>query len=142
MIQRIQSVYWFLSIILVTASLFLSQFKFGTEGGHFHGNDCTIYIVVVALIIVFSVGAIGSFKERKRQLQLSYVTLALYIVGHVLLWGHYYLLTQGELPAQSGDAVAITPFVFLITAALLTHLLAIRGVKKDEKLIKSLDRLR
>jgi hypothetical protein len=72
------------------------------------------------------------FINRKLQLKLTYTGLALCAVLLTLYFleiGHFF----------SGDIALWSLFYFAI---FVFYLLAARGIRKDEKLIKSLDRLR
>jgi len=144
MIQRIQSVYWLLVIILTGLLFFVPLFNYGTGDNisAFTTFNCTLLSIAGGLVIAISVLAIFLFKNRSLQIKLGYLNLISLLASHMFVWVHYYFLTQGEAPATAGDAVSILPWVALPTVAFVFNLLAIKGVKRDEKLVKSVDRLR
>jgi len=84
------------------------------------------------LVIIFL------YKNRKQQLALCYSTL-LAIVG-------YSFWLSREAKAVMGNVQIDTHNwgigLFMSSLSMLLILLAIRGIKADEKLIKSADRLR
>ena len=145
MIQRVQTVYWAVAIILMGVFLTMSLFTYGPEGvagTAFKTLDCTLLAISTGVTILLTLAAILMFKNRPLQIKLGYVAVVGYIATHVLMWGHYYLLGQGEAPAVAGDVVSILPWVALPTVALVLNILAIGGVKKDHKIVKAADRLR
>ena len=109
----------------------------------FGGTLATLYTDLTAtnnfitLILSSAVGAgsivlIFLYKNRKRQLQLILLTLLVALVDIAML--HYKTkdFTNGHFTIYAIFVVAIP--VFLVLAA--------RAVYKDNKLVKSLDRLR
>ena len=95
----------------------------------------TIATVLVALI-PFAI--IFSYKDRKKQLMRCYLAI-------VAIIGFSFWLVQNA-KAELGDSqLKLDNYsigVILPSAAILFIFLAIRGIKHDEKLIKSADRLR
>jgi hypothetical protein len=95
----------------------------------------TIVTVVVALLpclIIFY------YRNRKQQIMMCYIAIAI-IIGH-----YYWLVTNGthaigSVQLQIGNLGigAILPSI-----AIILILMAIRGIRNDEKLIRSADRLR
>lgn len=145
MIQRVQTVYWTVAIIFMGVFLNMSLFTFGPEGAAgapFRTLDCTLLAISTGVTILLTLAAILMFKNRPLQIKLGYAAIVGYVAMHVLTWGHYYLLGQGEAPATAGDVVSILPWVALPTVALILNVLAIGGVKKDLKIVKAADRLR
>lgn len=139
MIQRIQSVW-----LLLAAAFNAVTFKFPFYAGDWLKDDLpntvvnlnaqttiwnTILTVVTALLAFV---AIFLFKNRKLQLRLTYMTLVV-TLGLLTL----YLIQTGQF--SSGTISLWCVFYFAI---LLCLILAARGISADEKLIKSMDRLR
>jgi len=144
MIQRIQSLW-----LLVAAALAVLSFKFpfyvGTwlNGGSQHpqislnGHNPSIPVLITTVVtIVLSLVTIFMYKNRKQQLWL---TLLNFIISLVLLYLYYYEIHTHFLTG-SGGTVAITA-VFAIAVPIVL-ILALRGIRKDMKLLKSADRLR
>lgn len=154
MIQRVQSIYIILSILVVFIS---SLFPFGTyeiEGqivsfgafGWNSENNLFIssnpeffsnypYFIGYLLTISLSIFTLLKYKNRKSQLSLgkaNYFVLLITIT-------YMFLSVKNDIVSEDPTygiglylLVSAIPFVFL----------ANRGIKNDEKLIKSLDRLR
>jgi hypothetical protein len=150
MIQRIQSLYLFAAIILSIAILISGMFyigngsefmiigAFGAKEGDMVIEQITMIPLVVLVIfhIVLEGYAISLFKNRK--LQANVVKLSMLIMIMVIGWiGYvYYGYQQMNL--------TIRPFIGILHAPviLFANLLALRGIDKDENLVKSVDRLR
>jgi hypothetical protein len=139
MIQRIQSV-WLLAAALVMALLFyFPTYAFNNATTLNIGNDF-LAIIMVVLSIGLSIFSIFIFKKRKQQIGLTWLNILLCIGLQLWLIVHVntvkssttYLTTQGHY--------WIGLFIPIITIVLL--FLAKTGIHKDEKLVKSLDRLR
>jgi hypothetical protein len=145
MIQRIQSV-WLLIAALLTAGLF------GFDMYHAHtlvnGVDTLVEIrvnndylqLLLALIItLLPFAAIFMFKNRKRQQNLIMLTLVL-TLGFLAYMVIKVTNLNNQVPQPTkgsywiGAVLPVISMVFLIMAN--------NGIKKDEKLVKSLDRLR
>jgi len=125
MIQRIQTVYLFLVFCLMAVLVFIpfsSSWTVSLVAG---------IIAVVAVITVFL------YKKRGLQIKMGYLLLLLLVLVYAL----YYIFDRHYVPiADLLQQIRFT-FVFPFVAFVLVYL-AIRGIKKDEKLVRSLDRLR
>ena len=125
MIQRIQSVYLFFVFCLMAVLVFIpfsSSWTVSLVAG---------IVAVVAVITVFL------YKKRGLQIKMGYLLLLLL----VLTYAFYYIFDRHYVPiADLLQQIRFT-FVFPFVAFVLVYL-AIRGIKKDEKLVRSLDRLR
>lgn len=95
-----------------------------------------LFVLPVSCALLASV-TILFYKRRKLQINLGYLTIfaivLIYVFGAFFLWD----LKQNYLVSISYTIVCTFPFI-----ALIFEFLAIRGIKKDEKLIRSLNRLR
>jgi hypothetical protein len=139
MIQRIQSIWLFLA-----AAFNAVTFKFPFYAGDWLKDDLPNTVVdlnaqtsiwntiltVLAGLLAFV--AIFLFKNRKLQLRLTYMTIVL-TLGMLTL----YLIQTGQF--SNGTISLWCIFYFAI---LLCLILAAKGINADEKLIKSMDRLR
>ncbi len=141
MIQRIQTIWLLLASIVAFLTL-----KFSFYSGHLlndaqkqfislSGSAPSMLITVLTVTVaVASLVLIFLFKDRKMQLRITIAVLVLSIINIVL----YFLKVQEFVSTESSfDLTAVLVFVvpvFLILAA--------RGIYKDNKLIKSVDRLR
>jgi len=131
MIQRIQSVYLFFVFCLMAILVFVpfypssSSFMLGFNAGYF------AMVAVVAIITIFL------FKKRNKQIRICYAILLLII----LIYTINFIFDRQALPVKELFSLTRYTFVFPIIAFILIYL-AIRAIKKDEKLVRSLDRLR
>jgi hypothetical protein len=138
MIQRQQTLW----LLLAAVCSFLSfQFPFYT-GDKFENNitlraelDAAsnfFLIILTAALIIVSAVAIFLYKERKKQLRFTIGGLILSII--ILI---FYFLEIKKFVVGSFSLTCL--FVF---ATIIAYVMAARGIWKDEKLVKSLDKLR
>lgn len=157
MIQRIQTV-WLFVAALVLLGLFLFPYvnyidlvglgrklyvtgeysavnnEAVKQNAHLLQTFTTIVLVLLPLVTIFM------FKNRKRQLQMIYGTIAL-----ILLFAIWLLISANSTLANISQTVGadnIGVGFFLLPVAIILLAMAIGGIRKDEKLIKSADRLR
>ena len=138
MIQRIQTLW------LLMASIFDAiTFRFPFYNGDWlkdtvqapvdlNAQTTTLLTIIAVLTGALAFAAIFLFGNRKLQLQLSIIGL-LFAIGMLVF---YFLEIQNF---SSGTISLWCLFYFAIAAF---YIMAIRGIRKDQKLIKSLDRLR
>ena len=139
MIQRVQSIWLFLA----AAACFLTL-KLPFYNGNVVQSDqtrrfehLTAMSNIVLMILTFLLGIgivilIFLFKDRKLQLKLTMLAVVLSVVNIVLFFSQIKKFVEGSFDLTS-------PIVFMVPVFLI---LATRGIYKDEKLIKSLNRLR
>lgn len=155
MLQRIQSVWLFLASLCIFALFLFPYLQVLNADGTakaikvtgVHENlagqvvqteaflGITIATVVLAMIPLFT---IFMYKNRKRQLSLAYATI-------ILIIGFSFWLVQTAKPVLGNITLRTENYgigVLLPSLAVLFVILAIRGIKRDERLIKSADRLR
>lgn len=129
MLQRIQTVWIFLAI-LGAIFLFVTAQDFSLFGP-------VPFISVVCVILIFlGFIAILSFKDRKRQLLLNKISLII----NALLLGllAYWLLTlPGGIHFPEKGIEPVFPLLSIISL-----IIANVYIGKDERLVKSVDRLR
>jgi hypothetical protein len=143
MIQRIQSVYLAL-VALCSAGLFgadVADTDTAIAGSEVFNDaeltvfDSPILIGGVVATILLAVAAIFLFRNRRLQMILCLVAILItlaYSAYGGLLWG-----TDSAGPAANPDlGVALPPL------AIIFALLARRAIGKDERLVRSADRLR
>ncbi|MBS1610896.1 MAG: DUF4293 domain-containing protein [Bacteroidetes bacterium] len=139
MIQRIQSVWLLLASI---ASLLTFEFSFysGYKIGNTVLNDLIsltassnlLLIILAALTGIGSFIAIFLFKDRKTQLRITIMALILSVLSLVVYFSQIKNYEKGHFSLTAIFALLIPILLFL----------AVRGIYKDQKLVKSLDRLR
>jgi hypothetical protein len=155
MIQRIQSIYLLMTTLLSVFFLRGEVIKFSEKAGSiieitFNGlvrnpdgqsgeliNSLLPFSVIIVLIPLVSLITLFCFKNRKLQLSLALsviiLTSALIIVSFYYTWKVY---REYEVCIEPG-LKAILLFLLLIFA-----ILAYRGILKDDRLVKSYDRIR
>lgn len=140
MIQRIQSIWLLLAGVLGLTSLktsFFSGHRINdvTKTMFFATGTYNIFLIVCTTAAAFaSLIAIFLYKNRKLQLRLTTGSVLLSI-GTILL---YLWQKQSFIPEESTYSLtAIIPILIPIFT-----FLAARGIWKDERLVKSADRLR
>lgn len=146
MIQRIQSLYLLLAAGAGVATLSFNLWKATLSNGSVSlFNASSNYLVFVVYMIVILVALIAIFLYKKRKLQFRITVLNILVaIGAMVL--QYYTIHDTANKLSTGG-VAITsasylPAAFLPVLIIIFLFLASRGIYKDEKLIKSLDRLR
>lgn len=142
MIQRIQSVW----LLLAAAAAFLTL-RLSFYGGNYINTETNVKTYqsltaqsnVFLTILTAGLGlaaliSIFLYKNRKQQLRIVMLCLLVSIVNIVLFFLETRKFVAGEGNYDLTAAIAFAVPIFLI--------LAIRGIRKDDKLVKSLDRLR
>ena len=161
MIQRLQSVYLILTIIL--SGLFLTGNFFGfsgNEGSRFIMNITGIYeirnaihrvsaedivltqkiipVLLIAVIIPI-VSLITLFLFRNRKLQMKAILILIILVILLIGTSAYYILPF----IRPGNGNLIPVFrMFIPVINLVLCIMAYFGVRKDENMVRSYDRLR
>lgn len=97
----------------------------------------TIATVVLALIPLFII-----FKYKNRKTQLSLILVQVILICLFAIWMFISANNILSLINQSIGANNIGIGFFLLPVSILFLGLAIRGIRNDNKLIKSADRLR
>jgi hypothetical protein len=135
MIQRQQSLWLLLSAV---CAFFSYKFPFYTgqlKTGIYEEMDGASNFFLLALTgisILLSVITIFLYRERKKQLKFA-------IAGAILALIILIIYISGISSYQQGNLSFTCLFVL---ATLAGYILAARGIWKDEKLVKSLDKLR
>jgi hypothetical protein len=123
MIQRIQTIFWLVSIVLIIVFILVVKVSL----------DTSIYTYsLLGLGVLFNLLAIISFKNRRRQLVLSYLAM-LSILGLLA-----YITVQNQ---STPSAANILPMGLLATGVIL-NLIANYFTRKDIKLVEESSRLR
>lgn len=146
MIQRIQSIFFFLSSAsfggLFALPLATSPGSTAIPmlmDGEYLVTDSTLLTVLTILGGVLALVAIFLYKNRTLQVRLGYLVIVLGILVPVFAYLQFTQQTDtmaGELSISRGLGMAL-PVLALLFAGLANYF-----VRKDEKLIRSMDRLR
>lgn len=138
MIQRQQTL-WLLMAAL--AALFSFMFPFVTGKGLEKGIEVDktikagsdfLLLVFTGAALILSAVIIFLYKDRKLQMKLCLLGAVLSLVTIILYIGQVNKLTKSTLAL-----FCVLPFLVLAG-----HLMAFRNIRKDEKLVKSLEKLR
>jgi len=133
MIQRIQSLYIFLYIVIKCFLLYMSlTYK---SLFHFFINKVDLVSSVLILLIIFSIVTLLSFKKRKTQIKLMYFLITLQLLFMISISIFTYMEVDSLNFLQNYQTI-------LCIIGLLLLLLCLRGIKKDQNLIDSIDRIR
>jgi len=136
MIQRIQTLYMLLAFLLVGVLPFFIPLWNTAEGPFYFMQDIT-YTALVGLNVSLLLVSILFYKKRQHQFVLNRLNM---IIMLILLGLFVYrsLNVSGGTAAVSEKGIGI--YLPLISIVLLA--LANKAIKKDEELVKSVDRLR
>jgi peptidoglycan/LPS O-acetylase OafA/YrhL len=137
MIQRIQTIYLFLTFAVTGILSFFIPLWTMSNDKDFYFMQSQTYIILLVLSTALSLLSILSFKKRQNQ----FVIGRLNIVLNLILLGLFVyrsLNLSGETPAVSEKGIGM----FLPVIAIVLLVLANKAIKKDEDLVKSVDRLR
>lgn len=154
MIQRKQTIFLLLAVIATVVCLCMQigsivPKELGTMESEFYNlwilkGDGTrtfaVWPLFAVLLVSCTIGVITIFLYRNRPLQSALTLVAiLLIIGWYLSYAIYAYYFGGRLGDMSFRLAwpAVLPFV-----ALVAYLLARRAIIKDEKLVRSADRIR
>lgn len=144
MLQRIQSVYLLVVILFQILVFFIPVFYWEVSGGDttsfaLNGMYDLPLIILNGVIILLAVFTIFQYKQRKKQAGYCYILLGTVfaLIGFFMFYMIKISATQGYvLNALKGAGI------YLLLINMVLCLLAARRIKKDEELVKSIDRIR
>jgi len=155
MLQRIQSIYLFLAGLAILA-LYLfplahnvyvdaKPISISVTGTYVDANGqqavqdhfvalsaVTAVVGIIPFILIFL------YKNRKQQIALCYSAILVII-------GYSFWIAQEAKSVTGGVTLSLSNFgigLFLCPVAILLMVMAVKAIQRDEKLIKSADRLR
>lgn len=144
MIQRIQSLYLLVSSLISGGFIFLFSFWTDNDSNTIKILDTlnSDSILIKTIGISFFASALLSlytifvFKDRKKQFVLGRVNILInfYLLGVLLFQS---LNVPGEISVSENGIGIFTPILVVILLVM-----ANKAIKKDEDLVKSVDRLR
>lgn len=152
MIQRKQTVYLFLALVLniVCLCLPVGRFVFQTMGADavltnlwIRMGDGTMqfsgwYLFAILLLACpVTIWAIASYKKRRFQANLCLLCMVL-----MVLWYAGYAVVKFHVAPQMNADLSMAWTYFLPFLSMICYVLARRGVLADEKLVRSMDRIR
>ena len=150
MLQRIQTIYLILAGIFISLTFYFSfatysisnELKpFTSLGFNPFGQNIEIfplYILVIISSLLIAISII-SFKNRKRQIFINTANYFVLLALMVLVFINFNVFE----PLQDTDIdISYGASLFFPIVSFVLVLMANRAVKNDEKLIKSMDRIR
>lgn len=145
MIQRKQSIWLLLASLTNLALFFVVLYKAAAPSaltspeGFIHTTNRLTLMLNAGIITAVPFIAIFLFGNRKRQRLITSFCIIACLSFVSLMW-----MVTNNADKQSGLATQgqWQPGALLPFAAIIFLILAIRGINKDEKLVKSMDRLR
>ena len=124
MIQRIQSVYLLLITVLMAVLAMMASKVIWWQS------------VLFAILGIISLVTIFLYKNRKRQLWIVRILLLVFIIVSL-----YYCYINWQIFHFRPD-MATAVIVLISPASVILAYLTVRAIQKDEKLVRSADRLR
>lgn len=139
MLQRIQTIYLILAAVVTGVLPFvfpLWKIQTGTEIFDFYFMQEMSYAALFGLSTTLSIISIMGYKKRQNQFVMGRlnIILNLFLLGLFV----YRLLTVSGEASVSEKGIGM----FLPIVAIVFLVLANKAIKKDEDLVKSVDRLR
>ncbi|MCE2710952.1 MAG: DUF4293 domain-containing protein [Cryomorphaceae bacterium] len=157
MIQRIQTIYLFLSVLSLGALLSgvtILNFSspetsciFNVFGLFWKNNGDALYepdllfpyYILLILLMLMHLATIFNFKKLKKQLKWAQYSFLIYVISGLALL--IFWLAGGEM-FDAGLTVTPAIGLFLFIAGIPFSFLAVKAIKKDKALIDSSDRIR
>jgi hypothetical protein len=137
MIQRIQTIYLFLTLLTVGVLPYIFSLWILDNGKEYFFMQNQFFVILLGLSTAITAYSIISFKKRQTQFVLNRLNIILNLVL-LGLFVYHSLNISGETPVVSEKGIGM----FLPILAIVLLVLANKAIKKDEDLVKSVDRLR
>jgi surface polysaccharide O-acyltransferase-like enzyme len=149
MIQRKQSIWLLIAALLNAGTFLLGFYKFHTlESGvdtvhELRVNTNFPMVIIATVMTLVPLVTIFMYANRKRQLRMC--------IASMLAISSFVTLMLNRVTREGMDAVKIVPpptdgsyliGAVLPVAALVFIIMAMIGIRRDDKLVKSVDRLR
>ena len=156
MIQRIQSVFLFVAAIVTIILLFISigdiytaeaQYTFTCFNVHLPNGQVVMSTIYIALILILSacisIYAIFKYKDRMKQTRIVSINMLIFLIAIMLMiWVFPDFLFQRKGLMQEGDIFRFNYWIMIFVIPPVCMFLANRFIRKDERLVRSADRLR
>ena len=136
MLQRIQTVYLLIAALFSAGFVFIFKLWNDQAGNAVYIEDVYSALGLTLLSALISIVTIFLFRNRKLQFVLGRINILLNLIllGLFVYWS---LTVSGETSVSEKGIGMLTP-VFSIVFLVLAN----KAIKKDEDLVKSVDRLR
>ncbi|MDZ4823316.1 MAG: DUF4293 domain-containing protein [Flavobacteriales bacterium] len=144
MIQRIQTLWLLFGATCMGIMIFLQEFStpFYSQGTDYAKWSKYVGYVIILSAVAFLLSAFW-YKNRKAQMRivrLNFVLMALVVA----LLAFYFSNLSSAINDSAFELmdVLLTPMFFMPLPALIFNWLGLRGIRKDEETIRSLNRIR
>jgi hypothetical protein len=137
MIQRIQTIYLLLTFVITGVLPYFIPLWTMSDGKQYLFMHSQAYVVAFGLSTTLSIISIILFKKRQNQ----FVINRLNIILNLILLG-LFVYRSLNLSGETIDVSEKGIGMFLPIVAIVLLVLANKAIKKDEDLVKSVDRLR
>ncbi|MBO6607667.1 DUF4293 domain-containing protein [Psychroserpens sp.] len=136
MIQRIQTIYLLFAAAISAGLIFVFHLWTNTEEVPVYAKDEMLYLSLFLGSALLSLIAIFNYKNRQTQFVLGRLNI---ILNFILLGFFVYqlLIPPGESQISEKGVAIFIPILSIVMLVL-----ANKAIKKDEDLVKSVDRLR
>jgi hypothetical protein len=153
MIQRIQTLFLLVSTVALVVSYFIPFGSFSEgiqllelrsygiksqEGVYLDTVSTWWFHIPLSLVIVANLWTLFLYNDRRRQILILKLTFLLFAISFVLL--SMYIHDAGKAYSEIEMKPGIS--VILLFVGLALNWLAARAIRKDEELIRSVDRIR
>lgn len=137
MIQRVQTLYLLLSLITTGVLPFIFPLWTTQEGKDYFFMQNQLFIILLGLSTTLSLLSLISFKKRQNQFVIGRLNIILNLIL-LGLFVYHSLNLSGETSEVSEKGIGmILPILAIVLLGI-----ANKAIKKDEDLVKSVDRLR
>ncbi|MCX7548283.1 DUF4293 domain-containing protein [Xanthomarina sp. F1114] len=136
MLQRIQTIYLLLAAGVSGGLIYVFELWTNPEDVKIYANDINYIFAMFLVSAILSISAILRYKHRKSQFMLGRLNIILnfFLLG---LFLYRSLNVSGETEVSEKGIGIFLPIISIVLLAL-----ANKAIKKDEDLVKSVDRLR
>ena len=136
MLQRIQTIYLLLCVLFSGVFPFFTKIWTEENKLEVYANSNEIYIGLFLISAILALVSIFSFKKRQNQFVLNRLNMILNFIIIGLLVNHSLSLSGEAKVSEKGIGMLLPIFSIVFLA------LANRAIKRDEDLVKSVDRIR
>ena len=137
MIQRIQTIYLLLAFVVTGVLLFFFPLWTMSDNKEYFFMQSQVYTILLGLSTSLTLLGVVSYKKRQNQFVIGRLNIILNLIL-LELFVYRSLNLSGETPAVSEKGIGM----FLPIISIVMLVLANKAIKKDEDLVKSVDRLR
>lgn len=144
MLQRIQTVYLLIVAGLMTALCFTPMATYAADGaeGVFVAFDFWWIGALFALAALLAFVVVWLYKNRMLQVRLLCAEMVLLVGAQIFSLWYAIGFTNNVKALGEITMTSIKTSTFFPVVCLILVWLAIRGILKDERLVRSLDRIR